>query len=254
MNSDSLSFKGIVISSNEYKDKDRLLSVLTRDYGLITIMAKGIAKMNSRHAFLSMSFIFCDFTVTKSGAFYYLKEASIIENNMGISSSLEGMTVAYHISELIRFSSFDNMPTQDLYELCNYAFYHLSSKPLDYKVVYAAFNWRLLHLLGFNKTYDYCDKCGSSIGNTSTYSINVDNGQFYCQACCSPYETGSIFNLNPASINALNYFIEADIKKLFNVNIDSGLVKTLMSFTTLFASVALERQITTLDSLSNLEL
>lgn len=253
MSGDSLSFKGIVISSSEYKDKDRLLSVLTRDLGLITIMAKGIAKMNSRHAFLSMSFVFCDFTVTKSGAFYYLKEASIIENNMGLSSSLEGMTVAYHMSELIRFSSFDNMPTEDLYELTNYAFYHLSHKPEDYKVIYVAFNWRLLYLLGFNKVYDYCDRCGEEFNTNSFLYVDIDNSHIVCQNCCSSYEKESLYELPLVAVNALNYFIESDIRKLFNASVEDSLLKLLMSFTTIYAAVALERQITTLDSLSNLE-
>ena len=44
---DPFNCRGLIIRSNEYKDKDRLLSVLTADRGLITICAKGVAKPGS---------------------------------------------------------------------------------------------------------------------------------------------------------------------------------------------------------------
>ncbi|MCQ2482423.1 MAG: DNA repair protein RecO, partial [Clostridia bacterium] len=147
MSGDAFSFKGLVVSSLEFKDNDRILTVLTSDLGCISVIAKGVTKNNSKHAYLCMPFLLCDFTVTFSKGYYYLKEADIIQNNVGISSSLEATTVAFHISEIIKFASFDNIATADIYELTNYAFYHLSRVPDDYKLVYSAFNWRLLFLM-----------------------------------------------------------------------------------------------------------
>ena len=40
---DPFNCRGLIIRSSEYKEKDRLLSVLTADRGLITVCAKGVA-------------------------------------------------------------------------------------------------------------------------------------------------------------------------------------------------------------------
>ena len=94
---DPFNCRGLIIKSDDYKEKDRLLSVLTSDRGLITICAKGVAKPGSSLGFVSMPYMLCDFVVSVSHGYYYLKDASIIESNSGIMESLEQMTVAAHI-------------------------------------------------------------------------------------------------------------------------------------------------------------
>ena len=93
---DPFNCRGLIIKSDDYKEKDRLLSVLTSDRGLITICAKGVAKPGSSFGFVSMPYMLCDFVVSVSHGYYYLKDASIIESNSGIMESLEQMTVAAH--------------------------------------------------------------------------------------------------------------------------------------------------------------
>ena len=61
---DPFNCRGIIIKSNDYKEKDRLLSVLTSDRGLITICAKGVAKPGSSLGFVSMPYMLCDFVVS----------------------------------------------------------------------------------------------------------------------------------------------------------------------------------------------
>ena len=95
---DPFNCRGLIIRSAEFKEKDRLLSVLTADRGLITICAKGVAKPNSSLAFVSMPYMLCDFVVSVSHNYYYLKDASIIESNSSIMASLEQMAVAAHIA------------------------------------------------------------------------------------------------------------------------------------------------------------
>ena len=40
---DPVNCRGIILGSREYKEKDRLVSVLTPEMGLITVCAKGSA-------------------------------------------------------------------------------------------------------------------------------------------------------------------------------------------------------------------
>lgn len=254
MSGDAVSFKGIVISSEEYGDNDRLLTILTGTRGSVTVLAKGVAKKNSKHAFLCMSFMLCDFTVNASNGYFYLKEADIIENNAGITVSLEATTVAFHIAELVRYSSYDNMSTDDLYELTNYAYYHLSRCPQDYKIVYAAFNWRFLYQLGFNNTYNCCDLCGKEfdIKSDSVFVDTVSN-KILCFNCVNRKILDKYFALSHVSVTALNYFIISPYKRLFNVRAESNLLDSLMQFTTVYLAQAMEHEVKTLETLKKLD-
>ena len=91
---DPVNCRGIILGSREYKEKDRLVSVLTPEMGLITVCAKGTAKPGSRNAFASVPFMIVDLVLTTSHGYYYLKDGSVVENNSGIMNNLEAMTVA----------------------------------------------------------------------------------------------------------------------------------------------------------------
>ena len=82
------SCRGIILASREFKEKDRLVSVLTADKGLVTICAKGSGRPGSKAAFASVPFMVCDFVVSVSHGYYYLKDASIIESNSKIMESI----------------------------------------------------------------------------------------------------------------------------------------------------------------------
>ena len=82
------SCRGIILASREFKEKDRLVSVLTSDRGLVTICAKGSGRPGSKAAFASIPFMVCDFVVSVSHNYYYLKEGTIVENNSDIMNSL----------------------------------------------------------------------------------------------------------------------------------------------------------------------
>ena len=124
---DPFNCRGLIIRSNEYKDKDRLLSVLTSDRGLITICAKGVAKPGSSLGAVSMPYMLCDFVVTVSHGYYYLKDVSIIESNSGIMESLEQMTVAAHISSCLMDCTLQSENSKEAYELAVYAYYMLAN-------------------------------------------------------------------------------------------------------------------------------
>ena len=73
--------RGIILTSREHKDKDRILKFLTRDEGLIDIYVKGSGKLNSHSAFTSVPYMLCDLTYTVSGNYNFLKSGAIVESN-----------------------------------------------------------------------------------------------------------------------------------------------------------------------------
>ena len=111
------SCRGIILASREFKEKDRLVSVLTADRRLVTICAKGSGRPGSKSAFASIPFMVCDFVVSVSHGYYYLKEGTIVENNSDIMNSLEAMTCASHMSACLLDSTFQGDMAHEAYEL-----------------------------------------------------------------------------------------------------------------------------------------
>ena len=238
--------RGLIIRSGEYKEKDRLLSVLTADRGLITVCAKGVAKPGSSLGCFSMPYMLCDFVVSVSHGYYYLKDASIIESNSGIMESLEQMTVAAHIASCLMDCTLQSENSREAYELAVYAYYMLANNSDKYLLIYSAFNWRLLTIAGFTVLYDLDDPLYKATGDKQgRYMINISGG--------SNDNQNRSFNrlLDEPAVRALNYFATCDLKRLFTSGADRKTEEDLKNFTTDYLSVHFEKVYDSLSVLNN---
>jgi DNA repair protein RecO len=227
--------KGIVLSSSDFKEKDKLLTVLTSDRGLIRICVKGSAKQGSRNAAFTIPYILCDLVLTVSHGFYYLKEASIIENNSDILNHLTSLLTAAHIANSLIDLSFDTFENvHKYYELAVYAYYALARRPEDYLLIYSAFNWRLLTYAGHTLIYDNMD-----IDNSKNYDISLSDGAL---------EEGT-GTLTGSEVSALNHFSTCDINKLFTGKASDKVLKDLKDFTTAYMSFQFDKEYKSLDLL-----
>ncbi len=243
---DPFNCRGLIIRSSEYKDKDRLLSVLSADRGLITICAKGVAKPGSSFGCFSMPYMLCDFVVSVSHGYYYLKDASIIESNSKIMDSLEQMTVAAHISSCLMDCTLQTENAREAYELAVYAYYNLANNRDKYLLIYSAFNWRLLTVAGFTVQYDLSEPAyRASADKPNRYLIDISG---------SGSEHNKNFNrlLEEPSVKALNYFSTCDLKRLFTSSADKKTEKELKDFTTDYLSMHFEKNYDSLAVLGNL--
>ena len=239
---DPVNCRGIILGSREYKEKDRLVSVLTPDMGLITVCAKGTAKPGSRNAFVSVPFMLCNLVLTTSHGYYYLKDGSVIENNSGIMNNLEAMTVASHIAECLKDSTYDATDAGQAYELAVYAFYVLSRNPDKYLTVYSAFNWRLLTILGLTVEYVTCEASGRPVTKEGRYVLSPTAGII----------NESSSGISGDSVFALNYFAECEIKDLFTVKAGDKIINELKRFTTDYLSVQFDKEYNALSTLEAL--
>jgi DNA repair protein RecO len=240
---DPFNCRGIIIKSNDYKEKDRLLSVLTSDRGLITICAKGVAKPGSSLGFVSMPYMLCDFVVSVSHGYYYLKDATIIESNSKIMESLEQMTVAAHIASCLDDCTLQSENAKEAYELAVYAFYMLANNKEKYLLIYSAFNWRLLTILGLTVEYVTCELTGAPVTRDGRYVLSPAGGSI----------NESSAGMSGESVFALNYFAECDIKDLFAVKASENIINELKRFTTDYLSVQFDKEynaLATLDALN----
>ena len=210
MSSDPEVIKGIILKSSEYKEKDRLIRVLTREKGIINICVKGVSGKSSQNAFASVPFSYCDLTVTLSHGFYYLKEGSVISGNTGIMNSIEAMAVAGHIAECLSWTVMQSDNARDCYELTIYAYYALSVDPGKFLSVMIAFNWRLMWELGLADRVETCV---------------VDN------------------KLGKRARDILDYIGVSPVSKIFALKLEEEDIRILRGFTLDYLRVQLEKDI-----------
>jgi DNA repair protein RecO len=242
---DSFTARGVILHSREYKEKDRLVSFLTSDRGLITVLAKGSAKLGSRNAYVSVPFMVCDFVITSSHGFYYLKDGSIVENNSSIMGNLEALTVASHFADCLNDASLQSDNSREAYELAVYAFYCLAQDTAHYRLICAAFNWRLLTILGFTVNY------GVAPEDRSQYCVSMSDGRI-TRADGLGKAAASSPVLNGVSLRLLDYFASCPLNRLFVVKTSDRVTDEVFGFSVQYLSLHFDKEYTVLSVLNDI--
>lgn len=142
----SLTIEGLILKRSNFGEADRVLTVLTKNLGKISVIARGVRKITSRRAG-NIELL----NIVKIGLFkgkgYTLTEAESIQTFPRIKSNLAISTAAFHILELANRFLPENQPNSRVYDLIVETLKKLEKNPR--KLILRAFEVKFLSLLGF---------------------------------------------------------------------------------------------------------
>lgn len=173
--------EGIIIRRRNFKDADRIITVLTKDHGKIAVKASGIRRIPSRRSAHVELLNHCVLTLYNGHAFPVLTEAQTIESFTPIKEDLQKIGLAYHLCELVDGLCPENQENHAAFQLLKNTLIRLSqpvilersdneaiespdeilsrSLPLqDDKTIVADFQTDLLHLLGYWNKQEFLEK------------------------------------------------------------------------------------------------
>lgn len=175
---------GIVLKQHEYRENDSILTVLTKEYGKISLVSKGVKKMTSKNAVTSMPFVISEyiFDYLDDKTMFTVKNGSLVESNRHIQESLEKMNIAAVITEIVEKSIpqglFDEDTNEEIFTLLTFSLRKLDSDT-DNFLNLALFLAKMLEILGIAPIVDECAICG----NKKIQVICIEEGGFVCEEC-----------------------------------------------------------------------
>lgn len=141
------SSEGIVISRKNYGEADRILTIFSKNYGKIRVIAKGARRPKSRKRGHIEIFSRIKFQAT-SGEFGIITEADTIDSFSEIRTDLKRVSVAFYFLEIIQKIMHDQEENLSIYSLLNGFLTRLKTEN-GLKNLRADFAKRLLVLLGY---------------------------------------------------------------------------------------------------------
>ena len=105
---------GIVTREVKYGDSSRILTVITKEYGKISVLAGGVRSNKSGMLAATQLFSYGKFTLFKSNgkSLYKINSCSIINSFSMLRNSLERMAYASYFCEVV------NNIIQDIHTIC----------------------------------------------------------------------------------------------------------------------------------------
>lgn len=148
---------GITLKGVPMGESDRLLTVLTREFGLIRAVAPGSRKHESSLRGRSGLFVVNQLLIAKGRNLDKIVQAEGLASYTGLSQDLRKLTVGQYLAELALYQALSDHPQEELFVLLNESLTRLEQLPGSAALsclAHAAF--QLLTLAGVSPQVDRC--------------------------------------------------------------------------------------------------
>jgi DNA repair protein RecO (recombination protein O) len=141
---------GIVLKSINYKDSDKIYSILTREMGKISVLGKGVRKISSRRGgnLDTLNLISARISESSKG-FRQVEEAKTINSFREIKKSYDLVCNAYYMAELIYRNSEEEEESEKVFNLFVNCLRALPNSKVSPCLVVNHFELELLRIMGY---------------------------------------------------------------------------------------------------------
>jgi DNA repair protein RecO (recombination protein O) len=112
-------------------EADRLLTILTREYGLVKAVAMGARKTNSKLGGRSSLFVVNDLLIAKGRSLDKVTQAETLESYPGLAQDLKRLTASQYLAELTLCQALSEQPQDELFVVLNQYLKRLEQAPTD---------------------------------------------------------------------------------------------------------------------------
>jgi len=120
---------GINLKSIPMGESDRLLTILTREHGLIQVLAMGARKHNSSLSGRSGLFVVNHLLIAKGKTLDKLTQAETLESYPKLSQDLKRLTASQYLAELCLCQALSEQPQEELFDQLNQHLKQLEQAP-----------------------------------------------------------------------------------------------------------------------------
>ena len=235
--------RALVLREVNYKESDKILTVLTEQEGKLTVSARGCRKKGSAIAAASQMLVYSEMTLYEFQGRWAVKEAAIQRPFDGVRSDLDKLALASYFAEVAELLAEEGQREPELLSLILNCLHVLDSLALPLGQVKTAFEWKAMALAGYEPMAEGCALCGRP--EPEDPCLLLSRGLVCCAGCC-PAGEGAM-PLTGAALAALGHIVGGDPKRLFSFRLDETSMARLCAASEAYLLTQLERGFRTLD-------
>lgn len=238
-----LTTQGLVLRVSDYNDHDALLTLLTREYGRITVKARGLRRKNSPLSAPCQLLAYGEFTLFEYRGMHTVNEAHSIELFHGLRRDLVKLSLGTYFAQVAEVISQEDTPSGQLLSLVLNCLFALSKLKESEHKVKAVFELRCACIAGYYPDLSACHLCGNELPDR----LDASAGVLECSRCRSAESSGLRLPLSPGALDAMRYITTCDSKRLLAFDASEETLEHLSQVTETYLITQLERGFSTLD-------
>jgi len=241
--------KGIVIREVPYNDTDKILTLITGDFGKISVSARNSRRNGSRAAYGTQVLTYGEYILYKSSSGFSLNSCDVIANYYNLASDLVRFTHAAHILEMAGDAVQDPASSARILSLILYAL-HALNKGRNPLLVSSAFALKLMQITGYPPHVSSCAVCDKF--DIETIYFSFKSCGFICEDC-APQDPDAIMT-DAGVAKAILYVLCAEKSGIFNFELSEKLLQVFASIAFRYIGQQHDRNYRKLDLLKDLDI
>ncbi|WP_040228834.1 DNA repair protein RecO [Bhargavaea cecembensis] len=201
-------WEGIVLRTGPYGESNKVVTLLTREAGKVTAMARGAKKPASRLAGVTQPFTHGLFLVYQGRGMGTLQSGDPLEPMRYLHQDITAAAYASFIAELMDKLIEDGRPAPAEFSLLLQAF-HAINEEYDPEAISLFVQWKMLPVAGIYPVLHQCASCGATEGE---FAFSFKENGFLCHRCYDrdPY----LIRLSPSQVRLIRTFYTVPIEQV----------------------------------------
>ena len=212
--------EGIILTSQDYKETSKIINVITKEHGIIGMIAKGCKALKSNLRSTTDKLTYGKFYIYyKKDKLSILSNVDVIDNFINIKKDITKISYATYLLELTG-QVVKHSLKYEVFDLLISALIKINEN-FDPLVIMNILELKYLDYLGVMPIIDGCCKCGSQTIKT----LSSDAGGFICSKC---YTNEKLVSDKTIKLIRMYYYV--DISKISKLEVSKEAKNEINSF------------------------
>lgn len=226
--------RGIVIKEAPYGESDKMVTLLLKEHGKVTVSARGAKNQKSKLAPVTQLFAYCDYVVFQGNGFLSVAQGELIENFYSVRDDYNRYCHGCLFLEMADKMLFEQMPVKKVLFLLIKSLQALAKNALPVGLVSVIFQFKFLQIEGLSPILAKCSVCGESEPN----GIYFGGNGVICRHCASP--NAPHIKISAGATKAIDYILSSETAELFNFSVSAAVLSELEQAINIFRQINLD--------------
>ena len=239
--------QALVIGTRDIDEEDRLLTLLSKEHGVLYAYARGVRRMRSRLAPTTGLLCCSNFVLFQNKERYTVDHADSVAMFFGLRQDIVKLSLATYFAELSAVIVPRGEPAPDYLRLLLNTLHLLEKGKRTPDFLKPVFELRAMTLSGFMPNLVACRECACYEAPRMFFLI--DNGELLCESCLAKAEGVSVQPqpLTMGMLASMRHIIYSELEKLFSFELPPAALAALGDITERYLIRQTEHSYQTLD-------
>ncbi|MBQ7977911.1 MAG: DNA repair protein RecO [Clostridia bacterium] len=174
--------QGVVLNAFDYRDADKIVTIVTPEYGRLSAVLRGVKKVTAKMKFASQPFCYAQFKLVGGWDMLTVAGATEIESFFDITQDYRSMVAGSAILEMADAVSVVQQPDHLLFTGLTSALRTLANSDTDPDVILMRFALGVFKITGYALNLKNCKSCEKPLAN-DLVRFEVGTGELSCIHC-----------------------------------------------------------------------